>query len=373
MKKILALLLAITMVVCMFAGCNKTEEKPDDTKAPTTSVEDNKDDSKPTEPETPDATEPEDTEPVEGVVIEGRQEHWETVFANKEHKAAYESFKLNASGIMDTVCLTDGTQAYVSVAGKDDSGNTLEIGMLFVDAETIYLYQTGMDNGVEKTAWFKCVNITKGEEGEDTTDSLTETAGNDDDFNTAIENATRIEYVETLGKLDHVIVYYKAVDENVDNGMAIVFDSTVELEYNGVKGQYRHTKKSNGAGSNISATVTVKEIEGFDWNDWEFDAEKLTLTKGEEVIQCTLVKDHMTEEAAESKVEVFINYETSEIHKMILTDATGFDSTIEYIDCKSVADVIAPPAEVEEMEYEQAVMQFVFSILAIAMSGAGAN
>ena len=369
MKKIIALLLVVAMMSCMFVGCGKKDdvpekdptenvqvEKPEDTKP-----EEKPDESKPSE----EVTEPseEDTKPSED-----KQALYEDVFMNAKFKLAAESFKMNAADLIKSTLLVDKNNVmFYEMAGAVE-GEEIGVALLVKDTNNVYMHQFGTEDGVAVDKWFKC---TIGEETENDAGETIDGMATTEEFTGIMAEINKVEFVETVDGLDKVIVY-SPVPESEYEMPEMAIDMTIEVEYNGEKGTYRY-QEYVGGGSGYSST---SGIDGFSFGDYEFDAEKLTLTKGDEVIQCTLVTDHLenpVELATEIKMEIMIDPETYAIHKMVMTDETSAVSTIEFVDCEDVMAEVELPETMEEMPLEDAMMTFVMVMLGIALSGAQAQ
>ncbi len=356
MKRIFTLFLAIVMIVCMFVGCGKSNDKVE---TPT----DN----------TTNATEPsiENTEPNENPTnIDGRQELWNKVFENKEYKFASKSYKL-VSDIMSITYLTDGTAQYLDVSGKDDNDNTIGMGFLAINTETAYLHRYGVEDNVTIDSWSKCVNMDSEDVNID--DTMDET-NEDNSFVEAFKSIQSVEYVESIGNIDKLIVYYiPTATDSSDTGSEVIYDVTLEVEYNGKKGTYRYTETM--CDDAISCGTTSSNfIEEFSWNDWEFDKETLKLTKNDETIQCVLVEDHLSADTNSNDevapIEVYIDSTTYEIHKMVMDVTAESLSSIEYVKCDDVVKEIAVPETTEEVDLATAVMEFGFMFIALALNSA---
>ena len=356
MKRIFALFLAIVMIVCMLVGCGKSNDNVETPTDNTTNV---------TEPSI------ENTEPNEDPTkIDGRQELWSKVFENKEYKFASNSYKL-VSDIMSITYLTDGTARYLDVSGKDDNDHTIGMGFLAVNAETAYLHRYGVEDNVETDTWSKCINMDA--EGVSIDNTIDET-NEDNSFVEAFKSIQSVEYVESIGNIDKLIVYYiptEADDSDADSD--VIYDVTLEVEYNGKKGTYRYTESMHD-GAVSCETTSSNFIEEFSWNDWEFDKETLKLTKDGETIQCSLVEDHLSADtnsnAEVAPVEVYIDSTTYEIHKMVMDVTAESLSSIEYVKCDDVVKEIAVPETTEEVDLATAIMEFGFMFVALVLNGA---
>lgn len=365
MKKIIALLLVVAMMSCMFVGCGKKDdvpekdptenvqvEKPEDTKP-----EEKPDESKPSE----EVTEPseEDTKPSED-----KQALYEDVFMNAKFKVASESFKMNAADLIKSTLLVDKNNVvFYEMAGSVD-GEEIGVALLIKDTNDVYMHQFGTEDGVAVDQWFKCT-IAEGTEND--ADETIDGVATTEEFTGVIGDVNKVEFVESVDGLDKVILY-APVPESEYEMPELAVDMTVEVEYNGAKGTYRYQEYATG-GSGYSST---NGIDGFSFGDYEFDAEKLTLTKDDEVIQCTLITNHLenpVELATEIKIEVLIDPATYAIHKMVMTDETSAVSTIEFIDCEDVLAEVELPENMEEMPLEEAMMTFVMVMLGLAFSG----
>lgn len=352
MKKIIALFLAIVMIACMVVGCGKSN---DNVETPT-------DNTTVTEPS--DENTESNKNPTQ---IDGRQELWSKVFEDKEYKFASKSYKL-VSEIMSITYLTDGTAQYLDVSGMDD--NSMGMGFLVIDAETAYLHRYGVEDDVKTDIWSKCINM----DAEDVSidDTIDET-NEDNSFVDAFKSIQSVEYVESVGNIDKLIVYYiPAVTDSSDTDSEVIYDVSLEVEYNGKKGTYRYTETMCDDAISCGTTST-NFIEEFSWNDWEFDKETLQLTKDNETIQCVLVEDHLSVETNSIKVapiEVYIDSTTYEIQKMVMDVTAESCSSIEYVKCDDVVKEIAVPETTEEVDLSAAIMEFSFMFFAIALNGA---
>lgn len=341
MKKILALILAFVMIVGVLVGCNKTSNEVVEDTTPTTV---------PT-----DSTEPSQ----EPTYNENNQQLWEDVFLNNKYKFASNSFKLT-SGCLSVVYLTDGTAQYFKMEGDLEEGK-IGSGIAAIDDETIY-YQQFLNDEV---TWSKCINIDNENVNVDTTIDDAKTDNND--FEAALKTVSKVEYVESVGDVDKVIVYYTPVDEDVDG--TVVYDVSFEIEYNGAKGIYRYTERDED-GMVSSSTMSTDSIDNFVWMDWDFDKDTLTLTKDEETIQCVIVEDHMADNEEELvPIEVYINSKTYKISKMVMDVTETSLSMIEYVTCNNLIAELNLPETFEEVDLEEAMMEFAFTMLGIAFGG----
>lgn len=352
MKKILALLLVLVMVIGVFAGCGEKKEPPKND--PTTNTTPSTEDSKPIDPAE-------------------KQKLWEKVFTEGTYKFASESFEMHVGGLMFITCLTDGESAYVAISGEIEDEGKVGVALYQKDKDTAYFRQFGEEEGEEVDKWFKCIANEDGEGGfEDATDDVTST----DEFKEALNAITSVEYVETIDGLDHILIHYIASEEEEDdeeNTWVKTVDMTIEIEYNGEKGQYRYYEQTDADGFTSNGTISTSAIEGFKFNDWEFDKETLTLTKGEESIKATLIENHLEEkeeEKAAVTMDVFMNPETIEIEKMSIIGEEDAMTTIEFVDCEKVEDIVKLPEITEEISEEDAVMQLVMMMFALALGGA---
>lgn len=365
MKKIIALLLVVAMMSCMFVGCGKKDDVPE--KDPTENVqvekpEDTQPDEKPDESEpSEEVTEPseEDTQPSED-----KQALYEDVFMNAKFELAAESFKMNVADLIKSTLLIDKNNVTFYEMSGSVEGAEVGVALLIKDTNNVYLHQFGTEGGVAVDQWFKC---TIGEETENDAGETIDSMATTDEFTGIMAEISKVEFIETVDGLDKVIVY-SPVPESEYEMPEMAVDITVEVEYNGEKGTYRYQEYVGGGGGYSSANG----IDGFSFGDYEFDAEKLTLTKGDEVIQCTLITDHLenpVEMATEIKLEVLIDPETYAIHKMVMTDETSAVSTIEFVGCEDVLAEVELPENMEEMPLEEAMMTFVMVMLGLAFSG----
>ena len=364
MKKIIALLLVVAMMSCMFVGCGKKDEPVKD---PTENVqvEEDKTPDDVTQPDDESTPSEEATEPSEDEDSSAdKQALYQDVFQNAKFKLASESFKMNAADLIKSTLLVDANNVVFYEMSGAVEGEEIGVALLIKDSNNIYMHQFGTEEGVAVDQWFKC---TIGEETENTAGETIDSMAATEEFTGIMADISRVEFVETVDGLDKVIVY-SPVPESEYEMPEMAVDITVEVEYNGEKAEYRYQEYASG-GSGYSST---NGIEGFSFGDYEFDAEKLTLTKDDEVIQCTLVTNHLEnpiELATEIKMEVMIDPETYAIHKMVMTDETAAVSTIEFVECEDVMAEVELPDTMEEMPLEDAMMTFVMVMLGLAFSG----
>jgi predicted small lipoprotein YifL len=355
MKKNIALILAFVMVACVFSSCGKKGELE---WKPIT----NADDEQNSEYTSSDVAQSFEDE----IPTINKQEMYEDVFVRDKYTFASKSFVMDTAGLMKTTCLADSNNAaFIEIAGVVEDAE-MGMALLVKDMNNIYFHMYGVEEGEAIDQWFKCTD-TDAAEGDTTVENMATT----DEFTSVMSQVNKVEFVETIGGLDKVIIYCPVVKEEFEMSDDLIVDMTIEVKYNGTKGEYRYEEYASGS----SGYSSMNTIEGFSFNDYEFDAENLTLTKGDEVIQCTLVTDHLAGEAESSnevKIEVMIEADSCAIRSMTMTDETGAVSTIDFIECLDVMEKIEIPGVMEEIAYEDAVMQLVAFVFAIAFSGAGA-
>jgi hypothetical protein len=363
MKKIIAILLAMVMMFSMVACCNNDADK-DPTTPPTASQDGEKD---PTTNPDADPSEPDTTEPS----VDDRQAMWEQVFSEGSFVMNANSFKMDMGDIMNITLLTDANgKAYMSISGTVEEEGEITVALYAFDEKTAYFYMSGEAEGQAISQWYKC-EINNDEDGAVLDDTMDGTADMSE-MMAALEAIEKIVYVESIGDIDVLDIYYTpAADEEDD--WTTTYDATIKVEFNGIEGEFRYTESTSDDGwGTSSSSYWEKEIEGMDLFDWDFNRETMTLTKDDQTLNCTLVTDHLNVEGEEQKtvMRIEIDSKTKEIKKMSVTedDATV---AVEFITCEDVSAEVELPETVETtMTMEDAAMQFAMTMFAIIMSNA---
>ena len=375
MRKFICLFLISALCACSMFGCkNKNQndssteastelntENPTDSDEESTTQNDESTDSTETES---DASEQESSEtPNE----QDKQSLWEDVFANSKYTLDSYSFVMNAAELMKmSVFTNENGKSYFEVAGFDENGNDMALGFLFNQNEDVYFHRFGVDGDQKIDQWLKCIGMdTDSIEAKEDLD--VNDLSNMDAFTAALGAIQKIEYIESIGDIDRLAIHYVPLEES-DDEWTTTYDVTIEIEYNGQKGEYRYTEQSTSSGASSNSFSSQSSIEGFSWKEWEFDKETLVLTKGDQTIQCKLVKDHIAENDKNAIIEVEINSKTYAIQKMIMTE-DDMEMTIEFVESPNLDELYDLSGDMESIKYEDAMTEFVMGMLAFALSG----
>lgn len=364
MKKIIALLLAIVMVMSL-AACGAKDDAPA-TEAPKVEapVE--------TPTEAPVVEEPPVTEApeVETPDVANKQALYEKVFTEGTYTIKEGSMKVVMGDILtiDTMFDPEG-KVYMAMSGSVEGG-TMSSALYMVNDETMYAYNKVEMDGEFQETWLKCeltedFNI---EDGEVTSD---------EDVEALMENIKKIEYVETVDGLDHVILYTEAAAAEYVDDTEYTVHADIGFVLDGVECVMTYQE------ADWTSTSYDNVPEDFDSFDWDFDYEAMTMTNEEtnEVLECYIIKDYLAEveeEVVEDEgdnlvaVHVYLDPNGYQIQKI---DATqdGMAMSFEIYDCANVADFVTLPENVDNLETipaEEALMSFAMTMMAILLSQA---
>lgn len=349
MKKILSIILVISICLCLFAGCNQEESSSNTTNTTdttnSTSVSTNT------------------TTDTGALKEEEKQEFYEEFFEKEKYTLQDSNFSISSSGIKITCLSDDKDRFYFEIATENDDDKN-EVALYMVDADSVYYHTAGTDEGQEFDVWKICTY----EEREDAEESEIEEQNNKwtenlgiDSIIAHMENVVDVQYTECENGLDKVVIKYEYIDEDaIDIGM----DVTISFTYNEQDGEYTYRESDVG-----KISFATKSIDDFDLLDWTFDREKLTLTKGDEVIQCVLVRDNLAE-TSEPTIELEIDSVTHEIKKL-KNSLNGQTTVWETIECDDVTDIVPVPEAYEEIDILSAYFQFTMALFSFAMMVGG--
>lgn len=390
MKKLLAIVLCLAMVLSLTA-CGFINNDEDET-TPTVSQNDNATQA-PHEDECDDPSHDHSHDHAE--TPDEKQAMWEQIIADGGLVTNADSLVYTVDGIMDIELLNDGENQYIAISDADDT-----MGMaLYKKGEEVYAKEFGIDeDGVLACEWYVCEFPEGGEDGSEITimDDAESTVVDTESMMAMLSNITEIKYVETIDGLDVLVL--KCVDMSTDEdewevefddrAWVTVFDATLEVEYNGVVGQFRYDIQTDNDGGESWSAYWVSEEEPFEYvSDWEFDSKDLTLTKDDEVLQCILIEDHLAEVTAPEEDGVKAEEIADEMQNMIDVrikadpatyemkemefEMDGQTGRVEFMHCNNVTDLVDMPDEITEtMAADEAAMSFAMMIFAIALSAA---
>lgn len=391
MKKIIAMLLVLSMVLS-FAACGKKAEEPAmtvpvptapavvETEPPVEETEPIVEETEPVveEPVTPEipAIElPQAQLPADEAVVADKQAKYEKVFTEGEYVMDTNAIRTNYANVfsMDMVSDDEG-KSMMRMSGSME-GVQMDL-MLYVVSDTEgYYHRAGVEEGVTMDEWYKLSDLVN-EDGERVTGTMTTSTDNISAFTEGLQSVT---YLGEYNGYDVVAIEYVPVEEEdeEDADWEVIADADYEFEFNGQRGELRSTaQKSKENGGVSRSTSWTEEPEGFDGFDWRFDEETLSLTNKEtgEVLACTMVTDHMTEtpeEVAPSVATIVVNPEDNKIMAVYMTQ---MDAVI-YADltpCEDLAAEIELPTEfADTISAEEAAMEIAMSMFAFMFALAG--
>ena len=372
MKKIIVILLTMVMVFSL-AACGGNDETDNTATPPTSSQteEQNNSTGPATEPITDpseDSTELPETEPV---VIDDKQAMWEKVFSEGTFTMNANSFEMVMEDIMVITLLSDENgKAYMSVSGTVDGEGNMGVALYKHDNETAYFHTFGSDVEQNVDQWYLC-EITN-EDDDTTLDETMDGAADTNEITGALESIEKIVYIESIGDIDYIDIYYIPAEDDGE-GWTTTYDATIQVEVDGVVGEFRYTEETSDDGwGESSSSYWETEIEGMDLFDWDFDKEAMVLTKDDQTLNCILVKDHLNTPSEKQSVvmRVEIDSNTYEIKKIITTE-DDMEVSIEFLTCENVAEFVEIPENVEEtMSIEDAAMEFGMTMFALILSHA---
>ena len=392
MKKILAIVLCLAMVLSMTACFGKddvseadptisqTDDATQEQNATESTApihdEDDETHGKDKESHDEECNDPSHDHDIEVMPIDPaeKQAMWEQVFANGELVVNADSMKLLIADMLSMQVLSDDENQYVEIAAADDSMGVA----LYRRGEDVYCKQYGPDeDGVLACEWYVCEFPEDMENAEVSIMDSAETSVIDAaELMEMLKNIESMKYVGTEDGLDNLVLIcvdtMNEVEELPESNWVTTFDATLEVEYNGVVGQFRYTTQTNGgSGSSRGCHWESDEEPLEDILDWEFDQETLTLAKDDEVLQCTLIEDHLLSDDDENsgliEVRIQVNPTTCELVSMSF-EVDGEVGAIQFINCDSVDEYIELPDNIEEtIPAEEAAMSLMMIIFAIAM------
>ena len=390
MKKILAIILAMAMmlglVACKSDKVDKEPTKPSisQNEQVDTATEPNDSKSHDTETNATEGDEDKTVEPTEvvdsAIDVNDRQAMWEDVFNNGKFIVDANSFSMTLADTMNITILSDeGGEGYIEIGGNLDGG-TIKAAIYQSEDGKTYYYSYSEAEGQTSEEWFECDIASD----EDTLDGMMDgTASDAEEVTDLLSEIMRVEYVESVGDIDHINIYYPAPQTSgwqAPEGSEITFDSTVEFEYNGEVGQVRYTTYSNDSVSMTSHSWVV-EIEDMDiLFDWDFNAETLTLTNDGDksiVLQCKVVEDHLMSNSSEdiplAVIQVEVNSKTFAIQKMSV-EQDGIATVIEFINCDDVGAFVSSPNKVDGTKAaDEAAFEFAMLMWGLTMACIPAN
>lgn len=236
MKKIIAMLLVLTMVLS-FAACGKKTEEPVmtvpvpteavvETEAPVVEetepvVEETEPVVEETEPEAPAIPElviPTAEMPADEAVAAEKQSTYETVFADGLFTMDADAFSMNFANIFKMTVMADAAgKSLVEVAGAVE-GMEMSMTMYSVSEDEVYYHRVGAEEGVAVDEWYKL----EAEEGASVMEGTGFTTSEDlTAFKDSIQTVT---YKGEWDGKDVVEVTYLMPEEETD------FESEFEIE-----------------------------------------------------------------------------------------------------------------------------------------------
>lgn len=324
MKKILALLLALTMVFAL-AACGNTETKdPTESKPPVT----------------------ESTDPTEETIdTAAKQAFYDTYFTSDKYKTAGNSFKAT-SDVMNMAQVMD----------KDGNGMTdITIGDSFL---RIYKTEAGVyvnvalkddETGEMQNVWMKYEEA----EGE----NVLEENGMTDSTMPTLEDIVKVTYVETKDGVDTVKV--EVPNEYYTEGVSVT-EYTLKFTYE----EQEYTvimQESKDAESYFVMWDDENLPESLDMFDYKLDVEnkKLVNQKDETAsFNCEIVETKDITPPKTTVFDMYIDVETESVVKMG-AEEDGVYTTLEFFNTEKFEPEVEFPAEAEACTAEALAMMML--------------
>ena len=242
MKKIIAMLLVLTMVLS-FAACGKKTEEPVmtvpvpteavvETEAPVVeetepAVEETEPVVEETEPEAPAIPElviPTAEMPADEAVAAEKQSTYETVFADGLFAMEADSFSMNFANIFKMTVMADATgKSLIEVAGAVE-GMEMSMTMYSVSEDEVYYHRAGTEEGVAMDEWYKL-------EAEEGSAMMEGTGFTDTEDLTAFKNSIQsVTYLGELDGKDYVEVTYLMPEEESEFDIEVDNEENIEAE-----------------------------------------------------------------------------------------------------------------------------------------------
>lgn len=361
--------MAIGLVAC------KADKNDDPTQIPTAQVNDS---TMPTNSEEPSGDhEHGDEEHL--LTADDKQAMWENVLSEGKLAINSDCTEVVLTDVLKMQILSDSDEQYVSVESIDG----LAGAALYRQGDKVYFKEFGEDeNGVLGCMWYECVFTENSEGSVDITilDDAEKSIVDTEYFIDMLNDVISLQYIETVDGYDHLVLKCNYVGEEIEmesDEWTRTFDALLEVEYNGVVGQFRRTEAVDANGEIAwSSRWETEEKPLESMYDWEFDVETLTLTNGDEVLQCKLIKDNIADgtmtstESGAFYIHVLANPNTFELKTMSIS-MNGETCSIEFVDCHDVSELIDMPEGVEEIiQAEDAAMGFAMMMFMMIMNSA---